>query len=77
MHLSDNGFFLGEWSFRATLHARAIDSRAVSLKLPKTRVQPGRPEATQMVLNIDIAPTVLDIAGVKAPASMHGMSVVR
>jgi len=71
----DNGFFLGEW--------RAFDKRLMhepSIRVPllvryPRMVQAGSLE-DRMVLNIDIAPTVLDMAGVPIPDWMQGRSVV-
>jgi arylsulfatase A-like enzyme len=78
MYLSDNGFFLGEWERfdKRFMHEPSIRVPWL-LKLPKSKYAwaAGKKPA-QMVLNIDIAPTVLDIAGAKAPAAMHGKSVV-
>jgi len=75
IYTSDNGFFHGEW--------RAFDKRLMhepSIRVPllvryPRLVQAGR-EADPMVLNIDIAPTVLDLAGVAIPDWMHGRSMV-
>jgi arylsulfatase A-like enzyme len=84
MYTSDNGFFLGEWQRfdKRFMHEPSIRVPLL-LRLPKN---PGRPQVAgvletgstprEMVLNIDIAPTLLDLAGVKTPASMHGRSIV-
>lgn len=71
----DNGFFHGEW--------RAFDKRLMhepSIRVPLLVRYPRlvRPGATpaQMALNIDIAPTVLDLAGVPVPKWMHGTSLL-
>jgi arylsulfatase A-like enzyme len=68
---SDHGFFLGEHHF--------YDKRLMyepSIRVPMTLRYPGRikPGATseQMVLNLDMAPTLLDIAGLPVPADMQG-----
>ncbi|HPD30835.1 MAG TPA: sulfatase [Phycisphaerae bacterium] len=70
----DNGYFHGE-------HRRG-DKRAAyeeSIRIPLVMCGPGVPrnggKLEPMVLNIDIAPTILDLAGVKPPASMQGMSL--
>jgi len=79
MYLSDNGFFLGEWQRfdKRFMHESSIRVPWL-LKLPKTKYVWGAgKKPAQMVLNIDIAPTVLDIAGAKAPETMHGKSVVK
>jgi N-acetylglucosamine-6-sulfatase len=69
----DNGYFHGE-------HRRG-DKRAAyeeSIRIPLVMCGPGVPknggEFEPMVLNIDVAPTILDLAGVKPPTSMQGMS---
>jgi arylsulfatase A-like enzyme len=78
MYTSDNGFFLGEWQRfdKRFMHEPSIRVPML-LKLPKSKYVWGagkKPE--QMVLNIDIAPTLLEIAGAKPPEKMHGRSVV-
>jgi N-acetylglucosamine-6-sulfatase len=71
---SDNGYFLGE-------HRRGDKRLAYeeSIRIPlliryPPLVRPGsRP--TEMALNIDLAPTILDIAGVQPPKHMQGRSL--
>lgn len=75
IYTSDNGFFAGEW--------RAFDKRFMhepSIRVPLLIRYPRRFKARQtrqqMVLNIDIAPTVLDLADITVPDWMHGRSIV-
>lgn len=72
---SDNGFFLGEHSLG--------DKRAAyeeSIRIPLVVRYPARfpkgKKIDKMVLNLDGAPSILDLAGVKAPASFQGKSWV-
>ena len=78
MYTSDNGFFLGEWQRfdKRFMHEPSIRVPML-LKLPKSYVWGAGKTPDQMVLNIDIAPTLLEIAGVPAPKAMHGMSMVK
>jgi N-acetylglucosamine-6-sulfatase len=72
---SDNGFFLGA-------HQRG-DKRLMyeeSLRIPlmiryPERVRPGTTNS-DMVLNIDVAPTLIELAGGEVPESMQGRSLV-
>jgi N-acetylglucosamine-6-sulfatase len=70
--MSDNGFFLGEH--------RLGDKRLAyeeALRVPLVVKGGGLlPRAVgALALNIDVAPTVLELAGLSAPASMHGRSL--
>jgi len=74
-YTSDNGFFLGEWQRfdKRFMHEPSIRVPLL-LRYPK-RVKPGQtPDG--MVLNVDIAPTVLALAGLQVPTAMHGTSVL-
>jgi len=74
--LSDNGYLWGEhglggkWLFYEE-----------SIRVPIIIKWPGMPETNrgklrqQLVLNIDIAPTILDMAGIKVPKVMDGKSM--
>ena len=73
IYASDQGFYLGEHGW--------FDKRWIyeeSLRTPFVMRYPGvvRPGSTvsSMMLNIDWAPTILDMAGVKTPADMQGVS---
>jgi N-acetylglucosamine-6-sulfatase len=72
--VSDNGFFLGEH--------RLGDKRLAyeeSMHIPFVVAGPGvipRP-VSSLALNLDVAPTILDLAGVTVPADMQGRSLAR
>jgi arylsulfatase A-like enzyme len=74
LHTSDNGFFLGEWRLydKRLMHEPSIRVPWV-MRYPR-RIRPGS-TSDGMVLNVDIAPTVLDLAGVRAPGHLQGRSV--
>ena len=74
IYTSDQGFYLGENGW--------FDKRFaydVSMQTPLIVKWPGHTKAgtttNTMVQNIDYAPTILDIAGAKAPDWMHGISI--
>jgi N-acetylglucosamine-6-sulfatase len=74
---SDNGFFWGE-------HQRGGTGRwpyEESIRIPFLVRAPGFVEhpggrANQMILNIDVAPSLLEMAGVPVPDAMEGRSFV-
>ena len=75
MFSADHGFFLGEW--------RKYDKRFMhepSIRTPMLVRYPGMiragSTAPEMVLNLDVAPTFLELAGVAVPPSMQGRSMV-
>lgn len=76
IYTSDNGFFLGEHGL--------FDKRLMyepSIRVPMlvrfpARVRGGIVDRSHMVLNIDVAPTLLELAGVPVPGWMHGRSMV-
>ncbi|TRX60016.1 sulfatase [Fulvivirga sp. M361] len=69
---SDNGFYLGEYGFAGKWYGSDP-----SIRVPMIIFDP-RPEAPQgitidkMALNIDIAPTLLSMAGIQKPVIMQG-----
>ncbi|QDV26549.1 sulfatase family protein [Aureliella helgolandensis] len=74
-YMGDNGFHLGEHGFYDKR-----DAFETSIRVPLLVMAPGRiPAGTtynQMVQNIDIAPTILELCGVQVPAgSMDGRSM--
>lgn len=72
---SDNGFFFGEHSLADKRAAYEDAIRVPLLVRYPARFRPGK-RIDKLVLNLDIAPTILDLAGVKAPASFQGKSWV-
>jgi arylsulfatase A-like enzyme len=75
VHTSDHGFFLGEW--------RLFDKRLMhepSIRVPLMVRYPKRITAgtvrREMALDIDLAPTFLDLAGVPTPPHMQGKSLM-
>ncbi len=76
VYASDNGAFFGE-------HGGLWDKRAAyepSIRIPLLMRYPRRIDAgttcDEMVLNLDLAPTLLQLAGVSVPPSVQGASML-
>ena len=76
VYTSDNGFFLGEHGlFDKRLMYEPSIRVPMLIRFP-SRVSRGVVDRSHMVLNIDVAPTLLELAGVPVPGWMHGRSLV-
>ena len=73
IYTSDQGFYLGEhgWFDKRFMYEQSLRTPLL-LRYPK-EVKPGT-IVKDMVLNLDLAPTLLDYAGVSKPADMQGES---
>lgn len=73
---SDNGFYLGEHGLAGKWYGHEE-----SIRVPLIYFDPRLPASLQnqkleaMALNVDIAPTILDLAGLEVPEAMQGKSL--
>ncbi len=76
IYLSDQGFYMGEhgWFDKRFMYEESFRTPMV-MRYPG-KIKPGT-IAKQMVMNVDIAPTLLEAAGVPVPKEMQGMSMLR
>lgn len=74
VYTSDNGFFLGEHGFYDKRMMLEPSIRVPMLLRWPRRIKAGQVDDEDMVLNIDVAPTLLDLAGVTPPDWMQGRS---
>lgn len=74
LYSGDNGFFLGEHHFfdKRLMYEESIRVPLL-VKYPRL-ISPGTIDS-RMTLNIDVAPTILDLAGLPVPADMNGRSI--
>lgn len=75
IYMGDNGFSFGEHGLIDKRQAYEESWRVPMLAWSPGMIEPGS-KITQLVQNIDIAPTVLEIAGIKKPSQMDGMSIL-
>lgn len=72
---SDHGYFYGEHGLGAERRLAYEEAIRIPLLVRYPRIfRPGS-ESHEMVLSIDLAPTLLEMAGVRAPR-MHGRSLI-
>lgn len=74
VYTSDQGFYMGEhgWFDKRFMYEESFRTPLL-MKLPKGYNKRG--DVKQLVQNIDYAPTFLDLAGVKIPESIQGVSL--
>jgi N-acetylglucosamine-6-sulfatase len=75
VYMSDNGFSLGEHGLIDKRHAYEESIRVPMLAWAPGLISPGS-TIDHLVRNIDVAPTLLDVAGVPHPKDMDGRSVL-
>lgn len=75
VYTSDQGFYMGEhgWFDKRFMYEESFRTPLV-MRLPKGYDRRG--DITEMVQNIDYAPTFLEIAGVEKPADIQGISLM-
>lgn len=73
VYMGDNGFQFGEHGLIDKRNAYEASMRVPLLVWAPGLVKPGT-VIPQMILNIDLAPTFLDIAGIPEPSQMQGSS---
>lgn len=74
---SDNGFFLGELGMAHKWYGQEPSVRVPLVVYdPRNLAGQGGRVETSVALNIDIAPTLLDVAGVPIPSQMEGSSLM-
>ena len=75
VYTSDQGFYMGEhgWFDKRFMYEESMRTPLI-MHLPKGLEARG--DINQMVQNIDYGPTFLDLAGVKVPEDMQGVSML-
>ena len=75
VYTSDQGFYLGEhgWFDKRFMYEESFRT-PLMMRLPESLNARG--DINEMVQNIDFAPTLLELAGVKIPADIQGVSLV-
>jgi arylsulfatase A-like enzyme len=73
---SDNGFFLGEYGLAGKWLPHDPSIRVPLLIYhPEWEARLGPKRIKEMVLNIDLAPTIVELAGLRVPPEMQGRSL--
>ena len=74
IYSSDQGFFTGEhgWAEKRWMYEESFKSPLL-MRWPKV-IKPGT-KISALVQNIDLAPTLMKVAGMKAPHSVHGLAL--
>ena len=78
VYTSDQGFYMGEhgWFDKRFMYEESFNTPLV-MRMPTKYHKPvAHGDITEMVQNIDYAPTFLDLAGAPIPADMHGVSLL-
>ena len=72
--MGDNGWFMGEHGFTSK-----VLPYEESIRVPMILAGPGIEHGTDdnLALNIDLAPTILELAQIPIPQNMHGESLLR
>ena len=72
---ADNGYFLGDRGFADKWYVYEYSVRVPLIVFDPRAVKAGRVEA-KMALNVDVSPTLLEMAGVAIPKELQGRSLV-
>jgi len=73
---SDHGYFYGEHGLNAERRLAYEETIRIPLLIRYPRRVPANVTRSQMVLSIDLAPTLLELAGVQPGADLQGRSLV-
>lgn len=76
LFMGDNGFYLGEHGMAGKWYAHQESIRVPFIVYdPRTATKERGKKSDDIVLNIDVAPTILALVGIEVPNSMQGQNV--
>ena len=75
IYMGDNGFSFGEHGLIDKRHFYEESAKVPLLMMCPELIEGGK-VVKNMVQNIDLAPTILELAGIQIPAQMQGISIV-
>lgn len=75
IYISDQGYFRGEHGL-GDKRAAYEESIRIPFMIRYPALQSGAANVSDLALNLDLAPTILDIAGLEIPNSMQGKSLL-
>jgi N-acetylglucosamine-6-sulfatase len=73
---SDHGYFYGEHGLNEERRLAYEETARAPMAMRFPRMIPASTVAEEFVLSVDLAPTFLEIGGAKAPAGLHGRSLL-
>lgn len=77
IYTSDNGYFLGAHGFAGKVLPYEEGAKAPFIFFdPRNKNMGKKLRSKSLAGNIDIAPTILDLAGISAPSNMDGKSIL-
>ena len=75
LFMGDNGFYLGEHGMAGKWYGHEPSIRVPLFVYDPRNIPQQASTIEEIALNIDVAPTILDFAGLSIPASMQGRSL--
>jgi arylsulfatase A-like enzyme len=75
VYMGDNGFSFGEHGLIDKRHAYEESMRVPMLVWAPGMVKPGS-VLQEVIMNVDVAPSILDLAGIRTPVDMQGKSML-
>lgn len=74
IYMSDNGYAFGDhrWTKNGCFYKACV---GVDMIMSYPKLTPDKKTSNEFALNIDLAPTILDLAGIPLPASVDGKSL--
>lgn len=73
---SDHGYFYGEHGLSVERRLAYEETIRIPLLMRYPKLIPPQTVRDQMVLTLDLAPTLLELGGARLPAALHGKSLV-
>ena len=74
--MGDNGYYLGDRGYADKWLMHDVSIRVPLIIYDPRKSATSKKVFDQMVLNIDVAPTILSLAGIPIPKQMHGKSLL-
>ncbi len=74
--MGDNGYYIGDRGYAGKWLMHDVSIRVPLIYFDPRRSGSGAAKSDKMVLNVDVPPTILELAGIHPPAGLQGKSLL-